>query len=91
MSKIHNYKGVDYSPKNVNNELIELTDAECEVLLQQTIAWNNSSVERNNATAVFNRQKEYGTVAKQIEFITEKGLEAWKTNVQAIKTKYPKE
>ena len=45
----------------------------------------------NNAIAVSNRQKEYGTVAKQIEFITEKGLEAWKTNVQAIKTKYPKE
>jgi len=45
----------------------------------------------NNAIAVANRQKEYGTVAKQIEFITEKGLEAWKTNVQAIKTKYPKE
>jgi len=46
MSKIHNYKGVDYSPKNVNNELIELTDAECEVLLQQTTAWNNKSAER---------------------------------------------
>ena len=45
----------------------------------------------NNNQAVFNRQKEYGSVAKQIEFITEKGLEAWKTNVQAIKTKYPKE
>ena len=45
----------------------------------------------NNAIAVSNRQKEYGTVSKQIEFITEKGLEAWKTNVQAIKTKYPKE
>ena len=46
---------------------------------------------KNNAIAVANRQKEYGTVAKQIEFITEKGLEAWKTNVQSIKTKYPKE
>jgi len=45
----------------------------------------------NNAIAVSNRQKEYGSTAKQIEFITEKGLEAWKTNVQAIKTKYPKE
>ena len=44
-----------------------------------------------NVIAVSNRQKEYGSVAKQIEFITEKGLEAWKTNVQAIKTKYPKE
>ncbi|BAQ89570.1 Phage-like element PbsX protein XkdW [uncultured Mediterranean phage uvMED] len=45
----------------------------------------------NNAIAVSNRQKEYGSVSSQIEFITEKGLEAWKTNVQSIKTKYPKE
>lgn len=45
----------------------------------------------NNAIAVANRQKEYGSVSSQIEFITEKGLEAWKTNVQSIKTKYPKE
>ena len=46
---------------------------------------------KNNAIAVANRQKEYGSIASQIEFITEKGLEAWKTNVQSIKTKYPKE
>ena len=45
----------------------------------------------NNAIAVANRQKEYGSTASQIEFITEKGLEAWKTNVQCIKTKYQKE
>jgi archaellum component FlaC len=52
---------------------------------------NEATKLENNAIAVSNRQKEYGTVSKQIEFITEKGLEAWKTNVQAIKTKYPKE
>ena len=46
---------------------------------------------QNNDKAVANRQKEYGSLESQIEFITEKGLEAWKTNVQAIKTKYPKE
>ena len=45
----------------------------------------------NNMKAVTNRQKEYGTVEKQIEFITEKGLEAWLTKVQEIITKYPKE
>tara|TARA_R110002012_G_scaffold52547_6_gene134935 strand:- start:966 stop:1283 length:318 start_codon:yes stop_codon:yes gene_type:complete len=45
----------------------------------------------NNSNAIANRQKEYGSISSQIEFITEKGLEAWKTNVQSIKTKYPKE
>lgn len=49
MSKIHTYKGVDYSPKNINGELIELTDAECEVLLQQTTEWNNGSANRKIA------------------------------------------
>ena len=45
----------------------------------------------NNAIAVANSQKEYGTPQEMIEFITEKGLEAWQTKVQEIKTKYPKE
>ena len=37
------------------------------------------------------RLKEYGSVEEQIEFITEKGLDAWETNVDEIKKKYPKE
>ena len=32
----------------------------------------------------------YGNVDKQIEFITENGLEAWQTKVAEIKAKYPK-
>tara|TARA_R100001509_G_C4839849_1_gene206239 strand:+ start:747 stop:1067 length:321 start_codon:yes stop_codon:yes gene_type:complete len=44
-----------------------------------------------NAIAVANRQKEYGSIASQIEYITENGLEAWQSKVQEIKTKYPKE
>ena len=45
----------------------------------------------NNAIAVANRQKEYGSTASQLEYITENGLDAWQTKVQTIKTKYPKE
>ena len=45
----------------------------------------------NNAIAVANRQKEYGTPEQMIEYITENGLEAWQSKVQEIKTKYPKE
>ena len=61
------------------------TDAQLDALSSQA-----TTLEKN-AIAVANRQKEYGSVSSQIEFITEKGLEAWKTNVQSIKTKYPKE
>tara|TARA_R100001086_G_scaffold206463_1_gene122278 strand:- start:29 stop:364 length:336 start_codon:yes stop_codon:yes gene_type:complete len=45
----------------------------------------------NNAIAVANRQSEYGSPEKMIEYITENGLEAWQSKVQEIKTKYPKE
>jgi hypothetical protein len=61
------------------------TEAQLDALSSQ------AEILENNAIAVANRQKEYGSIASQIEFITEKGLEAWKTNVQSIKTKYPKE
>tara|TARA_R110001632_G_scaffold162001_1_gene280348 strand:+ start:180 stop:509 length:330 start_codon:yes stop_codon:yes gene_type:complete len=67
------------------SELAQPTDDQLNALESEA-----TTLENNNQ-AVSNRQKEYGSVSKQIEFITEKGLEAWKTNVQAIKTKYPKE
>jgi len=41
--------------------------------------------------AINNRVKEYGSIAEQIEYITENGIEAWQTKVNSIKAKYPKE
>ena len=70
---------------NISSEKAKPTDAELNALESEA-----TKLENNNQ-AVVNRKKEYGTVEKQIEFITEKGLDAWKTNVQTIKTKYPKE
>jgi hypothetical protein len=45
---------------------------------KQPITWLSSRID------------EYGTVEQQLEFITERGLEAWQSNVAAIKEKYPK-
>jgi hypothetical protein len=45
----------------------------------------------SNQVQVQNRIKEYGTIAQQIEYITENGLDAWQTKVNNIKAKYPKE
>ena len=44
----------------------------------------------DNAIAISIIMKEYGSVESQIEFITENGLDAWKTKVDEIKAKYPK-
>ena len=61
------------------------TDAQLDALSSQ------ATTLENNAIAVANRQKEYGSTAEQLEYITENGLDAWQTKVQEIKTKYPKE
>ena len=84
--KLQNDGSVDYIKEwNITSEKAKPTDAQLDALSSQ------ATTLENNAIAVANRQKEYGSIASQIEFITEKGLEAWKTNVQSIKTKYPKE
>ena len=83
---LQNDTGTDYIKEwNITSEKAKPTDAQLDALSSQ------ATTLENNAIAVANRQKEYGSIASQIEFITEKGLEAWKTNVQSIKTKYPKE
>ena len=50
-----------------------------------------ANIVESNQAQVQNRIKEYGSIAEQIEFITENGLEAWQTKVNSIKAKYPKE
>jgi hypothetical protein len=81
---LQNDTGTDYIKEWNATDKPKPTDAQLDALSSQ------ATTLENNAIAVANRQKEYGSTASQIEFITEKGLEAWKTNVQAIKTKYPK-
>ena len=57
-----------------------------------TQTWNQTakSDEELNVVAVSKRESEYGLPSKQLEFITENGLEAWQTKVAEIKAKYPK-
>ena len=61
------------------------TDAELDALEDEAQTMSD------NANAIANRQAEYGSPEKMIEYITENGLEAWQSKVQEIKTKYPKE
>ena len=82
---LQNDTGTDYIKEWNVDGVAKPTDAQLDALSSQA-----TSLE-NNAIAVANRQKEYGTIAEQIEYITENGLDAWQTKVQAIKTKYPKE
>jgi hypothetical protein len=84
--KIHNNSdGLLYISEWNATDKTKPTDAQLNALSSQ------ATTLENNAIAVANRQKEYGSIASQIEYITEQGLESWKTKVQSIKLKYPKE
>ena len=50
-----------------------------------------ANIVESNQAQVQKRIKEYGSIEKQIEFITENGIDAWQTKVAEIKAKYPKE
>ena len=49
-----------------------------------------ANIVESNQAQVQNRIKEYGSIAEQIEYITENGLDAWQSKVNNIKAKYPK-
>ena len=49
-----------------------------------------ANIVESNQAQVQNRIKEYGSIAEQIEYITENGLDAWQIKVNNIKAKYPK-
>ena len=82
---LQNDTGTDYIKEWNVDGVAKPTDAQLDALSSQ------ATTLENNAIAVSNRQKEYGSTAEQIEYITENGLEAWQSKVQEIKTKNPKE
>lgn len=82
---LQNDTGTDYIKEWNATDKPKPTDAQLDALSSQ------ATTLENNAIAVANRQKEYGTPQEMIEYITENGLDAWQTKVHAIKTKYPKE
>jgi len=65
----------DGNPTNITNQQILAKQSELQAL----------------EDVISKRIKEYGSVAEQIEYITENGLDAWQTKVNTIKSKYPKE
>jgi hypothetical protein len=76
--------GKDYIAEwNLN--IAKPTEAQLNALEEQ------ANIVESNQAQVQNRIKEYGSIAEQIEYITENGIEAWQTKVNSIKAKYPKE
>jgi hypothetical protein len=56
---------------------------------EEAIAYDESIALKKTYSQL--RTEAYGSLAEQIEFITENGLEAWQDKVAAIKIQFPKE
>ena len=65
----------DNNPTNITNQ--QILDKQSELQALEDV--------------ISKRIKEYGSIAEQIEYITENGLDAWQTKVAGIKSKYPKD
>ena len=78
------------SPESDTHNVVEATPVNVGGTWTQTWEQTPKSTDELNSVAVNKRIGEYGPVEKQIEFITENGLEAWQTKVAEIKAKYPK-
>lgn len=50
----------------------------------------NNIIIEEKAPWLVNRESAYGSMAQQLEYITENGLEAWQTKVAQIKADNPK-
>ena len=64
----------DNNPTNITNQ--QILDKQSELQALEDV--------------ISKRIKEYGSIAEQIEYITENGLDAWQSKVNSIKLKYPK-
>ena len=70
--------------KEWNLDIPKPTEAQLNALEVQ------ANIVESNQAQVQKRIKEYGSIAEQIEYITENGLDAWQSKVNSIKAKYPK-
>ena len=78
------------SPESDTHNVAEVTPVQVNGNWTQTWEQTPKSTEELNQVAITNRMGEYGQAEKQIEFITENGLEAWQARVAEIKARHPK-
>ena len=71
--------------KEWNLDIPQPTDAELDALESQ------ATIYENNLQQDAKRKSEYGTWEFQLDEIYHQGIDAWKTRIQSIKEKYPKE
>jgi len=87
----------DYVAPHFSGAAIEMPKEDGKIAVEVDPVWDgtqwNRTYSMHDIPAEYwrdARMRAYGTVEKQIEFITENGLEAWQAKVSEIKIKFPK-
>ena len=75
----------DVAPRNVNGELVELSDAEKQAIVDE---WNAPEVD--NRTYAEKRQSEYPSIEECVHAILDDDLDALQAKRAEVKARYPK-
>tara|TARA_R110000823_G_C15815851_1_gene488760 strand:+ start:648 stop:965 length:318 start_codon:yes stop_codon:yes gene_type:complete len=75
-----------------NITIVEWNESKAKPTQSQLDALDSEATKlENNDKVILQRQAEYGSIKTQLEFIVEKGIDAFITRQNAVKLKYPKE
>ena len=74
----------DVAPRNINGELVELSDAEKQAIIDE---WNNPV---DNRTYAEKRKAEYPSIEECVHAILDDDLDALQAKRAEIKLRYPK-
>ena len=78
----NNYSSLNWDE---TNNLNKPTEAEIEAELTRLVGvWNSTEESKQK------RKEEYPSIVDQLDKIFHSGIDAWKSDIQAIKDKYPK-
>ena len=75
----------DVAPRNVNGELVELSDAEKQAIVDE---WNAPEVD--NRTYAEKRQAEYPSIEECVHAILDDDLDALQAKRAEVKARHPK-
>lgn len=84
--KIENHPNTEYIVKDT----FDLTKDMGDGLVVEGFLTATEFLQRYNADYATKRINEYPSIEEQLDKIFHEGVDAWKSNIQAIKEKYPK-
>ena len=86
------YTKADVAPRNVNGEMVELSDAEKQAIVDK---WNNPTVDDSGDLRTYSEKRAaaYAPIADQLDmqyWDSVNGSRTWLDHIEAVKEAHPK-